>query len=837
MASSPSSVGNRIKLDPLTNNINSVAYNSGYIELATVEPSLGLPTGFTYTEQNSAYYFPVFGISDSYLNSRKFTGNDSLLIKNGNLGINNPNPTYNVDISGNIKADDGYIVNLNTSYLYGDNTLTFNYPKGIIFNSDVIFNSLTVFNNLSARSIETFYLNAAVFNYRTKIINVYEVNSLNVSFNTNINASLTANNLVVNDNINTSKLSADNSYIRALSADNIFVKNDLVVNRSIRATNSYGKIEIDDSSALYYNNQNQLSLSVNKNYYFAIRPSDGYSTDDINIARSVNGISDGGYEEPYVLKPYFKNIQAVIDFAYTNGIFGNNLVIWVDEDIIAGENKANNFTVDDSGNYTGCTINGNVSSAFYSSEYLRDNHANLYFNGIKGGDFIWPKNNNVDMVGQYYYINLYPLKFNNITIQGRYELGTYVNSDFSKYYSTWKPFNFAPRKISFRTYICSNPEIPFNSFDNTDADTWTNVYTKNSVIGRPVQFNQSQSVNLNIINLCFEFFNNSIDSSALVFYNGNSNLSNVTVSLLGKGIYTYGALNVESELATVHVCGGNHLDPYYLTSNSFNVKAWNTWLDYGYSNPNYFPGYGLAIVGNPVNERGTIVNYSESLPYTGLINVRDGGKLSFIDYGVRGREIGLYSAIQSSVILDGNFYANSLFNLDNRASLTIQQNLFKTENFSLTSKYISYNNKNTNPTYNIEILNQNLNFKYLNFNGSFATYIPLENTLANWSFKLENAIQGPLYNTYLNIFNGVYDDSYIFNNTLIPKFISLDKSVNSIGKINSLQSSAHNTYDKMYYVDLFNIKNYNEFGIFNLNSPTQQTNTNYTLNFYTESNR
>ena len=47
-------------------------------------------------------------------------------------------------------------------------------------------------------------------------------------------------------------------------------------------------------------------------------------------------------------------------------------------------------------------------------------------------------------------------------------------------------------------------------------------------------------------------------------------------------------------------------------------------------------------------------------------------------------------------------------------------------------------------------------------------------------------------------------------------------------------TSLFNTNNIIYYVGLFGIKNYDEFGIFNLNSPTLEFgSSNYILNFKT----
>ena len=52
-----------------------------------------------------------------------------------------------------------------------------------------------------------------------------------------------------------------------------------------------------------------------------------------------------------------------------------------------------------------------------------------------------------------------------------------------------------------------------------------------------------------------------------------------------------------------------------------------------------------------------------------------------------------------------------------------------------------------------------------------------------------------------------------------------------------MASSLFNTNNLIYYIDVFGIKNYDEFGIFNLNSPTLAIDGNYTLNFKTEYTR
>jgi hypothetical protein len=835
MSTSPPSVGNRVKLDPLSYTINNVAYNSGYIELATVEPSLGLPNGFTYTETGSSYYFPVFGIANSYINSRRFTGNDSLVFRNKNLGINNPNPTYNIDVSGSVRANTGFFNEIQVNSIIGSEILTFQSQNEIRFQSPVYFDDLVYFKNIVSDSITTPQLNADTLEYQNTLVEVYNLVSADISTNLNISANLTASNIFANNSLSANSIRAVNSNFDSLQLNNGNIQNNLNVANDVYANNLYGKVQIDDSSQLFYNQNNKLSVYKIKDYYFVIRPSDSYSTDNINIARTLDGPTDGGtIGDNVILKPFFKNVQAVIDYVYTNGIYGNNLYIWLDEDITAGENRPNAFTEDKSGKYSGCTVTGNISATFLSNEYLQTELTPFYNAGLRAGDYIWAKDNGSDFTGTFYYIKLYPINFNNITIQGRYEIGSVTNELGLKEYTTWKPFNFPVRTILFRTYICVDTNIPFGSFSNTGPSTWSEVYTRTKIEGRQVQFNQSQPVTLTLKNLHFSFETNCVDSGGLVFYDGTTNIQNVTVALKGYGVYPYGALTLESEYANVNICGTPLLDPYFVNFDSNGQSAWNKWNSYGFTDPNYFPGYGLAIIGNPSpGIYGTIINYNESNPHSGFINIRNGGQLRIADNGTTSRTFGFYSYLQNSIILDGSFTAKTLFNLDNKASLRVQQNMFKTDDFRLSHNFVLYNNKTNTDSFRISLSGRLDNFKYINFNGSFATFQPhSDNTITNWAFNLEDAVQGPSYNTFLSIDNQNSDGFYVFNSKIKPFTAILNNSVNSIGRINFMGTSLFNTNNIIYYVGLFGIKNYDEFGIFNLNSPTLEYGTNnYILNF------
>jgi hypothetical protein len=88
-SSSPPTLGQSVWLKKLADGVNTNSYNTNFVTLNTVEPSLGLPPGYSTTNPLSTYYFPVFANVDSYKESRKFTGYNSLFIQGDNLTVPN----------------------------------------------------------------------------------------------------------------------------------------------------------------------------------------------------------------------------------------------------------------------------------------------------------------------------------------------------------------------------------------------------------------------------------------------------------------------------------------------------------------------------------------------------------------------------------------------------------------------------------------------------------------------------------------------------------------------------------------------------------------------------
>jgi hypothetical protein len=855
MQTNPPSVGNIVKLNPLGSALDSFAYTGGYITLKGAEPSLGLPSGYTLTTPNSVYYFPVIAIADSYGNSRRYTGDDSFVLVNKNLGFNNTNPTFNVDINGNFHALSAYIPNLSAIDIVpsaDSNTIYFNANK-VVFNSNLYANNNTFINKLTANEIYTEYLNAVNKVEQNTIINIYQLTGAYVDHDVVIAGNLTSTNVFATSSIITPFLSATSALFTSLTSNYVTINQTLSVGNNVYAKNIYGQVDLDPFSQLFYNNSSQLSIGNNNVYVFAVRPSDAYSTDNISTPRTVDGDWDSNYgqirEDANVLRPYFKNLQAVFDYVYYNGLVGRVLYIWVDEDIIEGEDKPNLFTTDRSGKYAGCTITGNLTGAYYSTEWLGANYPSLTAAGMLGGDFLWSLNKNADISGQFSYLNIPPIDFLYIDIHGRTEIGSSIYTDGSKYYSTWKPFNASPKKISFRTYICANPTLSYGSFNDTTVaqlSTWNTVTTKSLVQGRQVQFNHKN--NLYITNICFEFNTNAVDSTGLVVYDGVTQISNTTISLLGTGIYTYGALVIDSEAVLVHITGENCADPIFFTRNSDNTSRWETWNKNGYTyeNPLYFPGYGLAIVGNPFESSPTIVNFGPNTYYTGLINANNGAVLEKIDYGTS-RVIGRNSFIKSSLILDGKFNANALFQLGDNASIQSSEQIYRTDNFKLSSKQVKANNTtvdNVPPTYKLEIYEDpksKVNFKFINFAGSFSKLSYNKCGFTPWTFSLNEPANSTDQNTIFTKDNGnVSDLFYKFVYPLVGlPYVDLLNSVNSTGHLNTLVPSQYNTSSRLYYINYESLPNYDSSNAYRLRSPIFNYGNNniYTLNFYASSSR
>lgn len=714
MQTEPQSVGGNVKLTSLTDStVNYNAYRNGFINLHSAEPSLGLPSGSTYVNLNSAYYFPVFAIDSNYGNSRKFTGNDTLVFKNKNLGFNNSNPQYSFDLNGSLNVVSGAnITVLSASYIVpasGSNSLYFNYPNGVYFNSNVYLNNNTYVSNITANELITSYISAASSVFSNKIVTVFTLSSANLT-GLNISGNLTAKNLTVLSSFYALNLTAKNINVNLLSAQNITLFNNLSVGGDIYANKIHGLIDLDPNSILAFNSSNQLTVNGNTYYRYSIRPSDSHSTDNSTTLRSYGGLCDGNNYG--TMAPFFKTFGGVLNYVTTNKIQGFHLEIYIDEDIIEGELYPNAYPNDNSGTYSNLNITGNMKSLFYSTEWLGHNYPALTAAGIMGGDFVWPLDETRYLEGQCGYWGFDPsFNFQHIYIQPRYDYSKLIGGGVN--YQWYKPYDQPPIKLIHRTYMCNTTGLSAGQFGPLDQtsiyNNWLALNTKTGHYARPIGFN-CNCLDINIQRLCFEFNSNANDSTALMFYAGQVNTNNITVALLGNAVYAYGAVCSYINPSRVSMGYDYQFDPYYYQSAyNYSLRTNNNVLPGG--DPLYFPGYSLAIVGNPNGVAPTNLT-------NGFVRIINGGYFNQWDYGSTSRNYGYRSMIQSYPIFDYNFNCNSYFNIENGSiARDINHYVILGKNFGLSSYEVDYNN-------NLAYLTDSaLNFKHLNFVGSFNSCI------------------------------------------------------------------------------------------------------------------
>jgi hypothetical protein len=792
----------------------------GFANLKKVEPNLGIPSVSSLANANSAYYFLAIAKDLTNAKSRRFTGQDSLFLSGNRLSYNNLDPKYNFDISGNFKSLSAYFNVLSTNNLVGaggDNKLSFNSFSSIQIDSNLTDNKNAYFNYLSADNI--FVTSLSSLSSRYDIFNNSSLSDneifSSITWNVTAGGNVSATNINAKTTITTTFLSAKDSFFNNLSTNNLTVKYNLTA-KSLSASNLHGFLQLNPSSDLYYNGD-ILSSRLSASYFFGVKPSDSYSTDNISYVRTLSGAWDGSdgsiIETLPVLKPYFKNITQVISYVDLHGLYGEELSVLIYDDI-----EPNNINTDDTISLAACTSSGNIQVKYYSTSSLPTFLQNA---GVKGGNFIWPLNNNAVINGNISYLSVPNLSFENFNMVGMYEIGTTTNVSGKKQYTYEKPFNVAPRKISIRNYVCVNPSLAYGNF-GSDATDWTALYTLSSscVFNRPLNFNGNNKMDINLQNLCFEFDSNCNDSTGLRFNGGQNYVSNVTIATLGTSYYAYGAITVWPR-ADLYVCGVNQIDPYLLTSPS----NWTRWTELsGAINQSYYPGYGLAIIGNP-NSR----NYPTLLP-NGIFDCWKSH--TFIkDYNTN-RRIGRSSQLNASIILDGNFSAKTLYYLDDHAKLQSNNHIFKTLNFSVSNLNCNrYSSTPSSGVYKNVYTNTNIdNFYYVYFASSYCTFQAQYYQMPYWEFKDStplmlhsndnNQIAAKLVNSSSN---------YIFNTS--TNTINLSAMVFGTYNKNVLEKSDINdSYNLYNYINPNNLPLYNTSGLYNLISPIGGLN--YILNYY-----
>jgi hypothetical protein len=791
----------------------------GFANLKRVEPSLGIPSVSSLANANSAYYFLVAAKDLTNAKSRRFTGQDSLFLSGNRLSYNNLNPKYDFDISGNFKSLSAYFNVLSTNNLMGaggNNTLSINSFSSIQIDSNLTDYGNAYFNYLSADNIIVTSLSSLSSRYDIFNNSPLSDNEIFSSITWNVTAGddVFATNINAKNRITTLFLSANNSFFTNLSTDNLTVKYNLSA-KSLSASNLYGFLNLDPLSELYYNG-NILSSRLSASYFFGIKPSDSYSTDNISYVRTLSGAWDGSngsiIETLPVLKPYFKNISQILSYVNLHGLYGEELSLLLYDDI-----EPNNINTDGTTSIAACTSSGNIHVKYYPTSSLPTFLQNA---GVKGGNFIWPLNNSVPINGIISYLGVGDLNFENFNMVGMYEIGTTTNVSGKKQYTYEKPFNVAPRKISIRNYVCVNPSLTYGNF-GSDATDWTSLYTdpNSRVQNRPLFFNGGNKTDINLQNLCFEFDSNCNDSTALWFTGGQNYVSNVTIATLGTANYYYGALNANR--CDVYVCGVNQIDPYLLTS----PTNWTRWVELsGAINQSYYPGYGLAIIGNPSSR-----NYPSLIPSSIFDCFRS--KIFIKDYNTN-RRVGRNSQLNAGVILDGNFNTRALYQLDEHAKIQSNNHIFRTLNFSVSNLNCDYySGTNSSGDYKNAYFNTNIdNFYYIYFASSYCTLQAQYYQMPYWEFKDKNPLSlHPNDNNQIAAKLVSSPSNYIFNTT--TNSINLSAMVFGTYVKNVLENSDINdSYNLYNYISPNNLPLYNTSGLYNLVSPIGGLN--YILNYY-----
>jgi hypothetical protein len=767
----------------------------------------------TNTISNSAYYFLVASQADSHSKSRRFTGNDSLMLKNNNISYANQIPTYNLDVSGNFQALNTYINVVSTNYITGS-ALSFNNFKSVNFNSDVNDFQSAYGNFISANNVFVSHLSSLSTRY-----DYFPVPSISadyvfssITWNVTAGGNVSARNIFV-DSLKTRFISARNTFFKNLTSS-YYTVNSNVSTFTLSASNIHGVFNLDPTSRLYYENK-VLTTKLSASYFFGVKPSDKYATDNISYVRGLTGLWDktNTIETLPVLKPYFKNVKQVFDYVKKYNLHGDDLNILVYDDIL--QDNVNNDTTT---SIAGCEYTGNISV-----QHVTTPPSFLQAAGLKAGDYVWNKENSADINGKISYWNVDTLKFVNLNIVGMYEIGTLINNNGNKQYTFEKPFNVPPRKISFRTYVCANPTIAAGNFGSDPTD-WTLMYAKSGcqVLNRQISFN-AQQMDVNIKNLCFEFDCNNNDSTGLFFKSGNSYLSNVTIALLGSAYYPYGAIYAWPK-ATVYVCGVNQIDPYLLS-----IFNWNDWVNVpGAKNQNYFPGYGIAVVGNPDSRNLPTLIPSFFKTWR--------SEIFFMDYNIN-RRIGFNSYLNASIILDGNFSSQQFYELKDHSKIYSNNYIFKTNNFTLSNynaNIFQNNDHMYNGSYKNVILNTNRdNFYYVNMTESFAKFEPHYFEIIQWSF--DDSLEPLTYSNDKTHFTAKFVTNNNPNYIFFPDTQTITLSGMLFGDFykNTLADAwPLNDKQKIYnYIDPTELPSYDTDGLYSLTSPIDGV-TRYSLAFY-----
>ena len=613
----------------------------------------------------------------------------------------------------------------------------------------------------------------------------------------------------------------------------------------VYANNLHGKIDIDPYY-FYYNDKNKLSSYSNKNLTLGVKPSDPYSTEDTSVTRTLDGNCGADVTNTanayQIYKPFFKNLQGVINYVANKGLEGNNLSILVFENIVEGEDTNKALNPNASGVYLNQSAYGNVAGGYYSTEWLGTNYPELTSNGILGGHFYWGKNNEGSW-GTIYHLGIGDIKFNSIYINGMFEIGSKINSDKSKRWDTRKPFDAAPPVVSIRSYFCANSSRRFGEFG---LDASERVYNFSRTRGadpkswiRP--FNINFSGKFSMYNMGFEFAHNASDATSIWFQSKTKNtaIGNTTIAMKGPGVFYYTPLLYQNLGSLNYIIGTRQMDPFHLDQWQWEKNLWSAIP--GASDPTYYPGYGLAVVGN--DGKSTFQRDATLSNLAAVAFMPGPTDLWVIDQGQNIGPIGKDSPVQSSIILDGNIYTTCFHRVYRGSGLIFDNQIYKTSNFVLSSfnSQVDNNTKIISPNYNskTDFLPIIVGGGRDAFNNIYWRWVPTKswNVLQN-----NNSLTYTDYNSLLAINNNEQPSRF---NTSTKTFDYTDYIKSYSGFVsqggnnyntNQIKADKSNGPRTISYVNFDQLSAYNTQGLYTQTSPLCSTFTS-TMQFWTPPTR
>jgi hypothetical protein len=262
MSTTPPTIGDLVYLNPLERGINLEAYVDNFLNLQSAEPSLGLPPGYSTTNPVSTYFFPIFANVNSYNDSRKYTGYNSMFFNNNtlftnSLSTNNLSAIGDSVFGGKLKigndvtiygkiSSSGTATFLNTVYTTTTALSVINNQTGTVLYVQSNAPGSTPLADFKAYGgIDALYVgNNGIFSTLPKI----GVNTNTPNVELTVNGSISSNNLIYDSNGNSQNWTSSYTTLCALSGvwnnyPTIFSKLSTQAYKLITPSNSIQSVE------------------------------------------------------------------------------------------------------------------------------------------------------------------------------------------------------------------------------------------------------------------------------------------------------------------------------------------------------------------------------------------------------------------------------------------------------------------------------------------------------------------------------------------------------------------------------------------------------------------